>query len=124
MQTHFQVVFAVGWRLLSKNLSIPAVVGSWVLGLLSLLAFGTTAYLVVCFYFIIGMLRNENVRYAMHCDAITSFAPIQNIGSAVTKLKLKQKTAEGIAEGGGRYAGERIAMLQVSFVYKPLSHSL
>lgn len=73
------VVFALGARVLSAGLTPLAVAASFLLGTLTFAAFGWRGYLLVCGYFVAG--------------------------SAVTKLKLAQKQAEGIAEArGGRRA--------------------
>ena len=68
-------VFLLGAPLLLRNLDYKAYAASWGLGLLSLRAFGAGGYAIVCMYFVLG--------------------------AAVTKLKLKEKAAEGTAEGGG-----------------------
>ena len=73
------IVFTLGSQVLSAGLTPPAVAASFLLGTLSFAAFGWRGYLIVCGYFIAG--------------------------SAVTKLRLAQKQAEGIAEArGGRRA--------------------
>jgi len=73
------LVFTLGAKVLSAGLTPPAVAASFALGTLTFAAFGWRGYLLVCGYFVAG--------------------------SAVTKLKLKQKQAEGIAEArGGRRA--------------------
>lgn len=73
------VVFTLGAKVLSAGLTPPAVAASFLLGTLSFAAFGWRGYLIVCGYFVAG--------------------------SAVTKLRLAQKEAEGIAEArGGRRA--------------------
>ena len=73
------IVFTLGSQVLSDGLTPPAVAASFLLGTLSFAAFGWRGYLIVCGYFIAG--------------------------SAVTKLRLAQKQAEGIAEArGGRRA--------------------
>ena len=72
-------VFTLGAKVLSAGLTPPAVAASFLLGTLSFAAFGWRGYLIVCGYFVAG--------------------------SAVTKLRLAQKQAEGIAEArGGRRA--------------------
>ena len=73
------IVFTLGAKVLSAGLTPPAVAASFLLGTLSFAAFGWRGYLIVCGYFVAG--------------------------SAVTKIKLAQKQAEGIAEArGGRRA--------------------
>mmetsp|Transcript_36318 Transcript_36318/g.102612 ORF Transcript_36318/g.102612 Transcript_36318/m.102612 type:complete len:330 (-) Transcript_36318:78-1067(-) len=71
------VVYLLGIKVLLKGLTPAGVAHSAVLGSTVYAAFGLGGYLLVCLYFIFG--------------------------SAVTKLKLAQKQAEGIAEArGGR----------------------
>lgn len=65
-------VFGLGIRVLLAGLTPLAVVNSWLLGTAVYAAFGLSGYLIVCLYFLFG--------------------------SAVTKVKLAQKQAEGIAE--------------------------
>ncbi|KAK3282241.1 hypothetical protein CYMTET_10014 [Cymbomonas tetramitiformis] len=65
-------VFLLGLPVLLGGLTPAGVAHSWFLGTMVFGAFGGRGYLLVCIYFILG--------------------------SAVTKLKLKQKQAEGIAE--------------------------
>ena len=70
-------VFTFGIGTLLRGLTWPGVVNAWFLGAASLAAFGAGGYALVCLYFVFG--------------------------SAVTKIKLEQKQAEGIAEArGGR----------------------
>lgn len=66
------LVFATGIRILLKGLTPAGVASSWLLGTLVFAAFGWKGYTIVCLYFAFG--------------------------SAVTKLKIKQKELEGIAE--------------------------
>eukprot|EP00887_Chlorella_sp_A99_P005134 scaffold25.g5134.t1 len=66
------LVYAAGIRVLLKGLTWEGVASSWVLGSLVFAAFGTGGYAVVCAYFLFGTL--------------------------VTRVRLKQKQAEGIAE--------------------------
>jgi len=71
------VVFTGGIKVLLKGLTWPGVINSWFLGTTVMAAFGVGGYVLVCLYFVFG--------------------------SAVTKIKLEQKQAEGIAEArGGR----------------------
>mmetsp|Transcript_6534 Transcript_6534/g.18833 ORF Transcript_6534/g.18833 Transcript_6534/m.18833 type:complete len:333 (-) Transcript_6534:330-1328(-) len=65
-------VFVLGIRVLLAGLTPLAVANSWLLGTVVFAAFGWGGYVMVCLYFLVG--------------------------SAVTKVKLKQKQAEGIAE--------------------------
>lgn len=65
-------VYVLGVQILLKGLTPAGVAHSWVLGTAVYSAFGPAGYALVCLYFILG--------------------------SAVTKLKLKQKQKEGIAE--------------------------
>mgnify|MGYP000325891302 CR=1 FL=1 len=70
-------VFITGIKVLLKGLTWPAVINAWFLGTCVMAAFGVGGYLLVCLYFVFG--------------------------SAVTKIKMEQKQAEGIAEArGGR----------------------
>ncbi|KAL6779398.1 CPLD37 [Auxenochlorella protothecoides x Auxenochlorella symbiontica] len=66
------LVYLLGIRILRKGLTWVGYSSSWVLGTLSYAAFGYKGYLIVCLYFILGTL--------------------------VTKVRMKQKEAEGIAE--------------------------
>jgi uncharacterized protein (TIGR00297 family) len=66
------IVFALGYSVLRKGLTNEGVAHSWLLGCLSYSAFGWKAYLLLCLYFILGTLA--------------------------TKVKMKQKEKEGIAE--------------------------
>ena len=65
-------VFALGHRVLLAGLTPLGFVSGWVLGTTLFSAFGAGAYVLICFYFVAG--------------------------SAVTRVKLAQKEAEGIAE--------------------------
>lgn len=65
-------VFALGYLGLASGLSPQGIAAAYVLGLLVWRAFGFPGFLTVCLYFIIG--------------------------TAVTKVRMKQKEAEGIAE--------------------------
>eukprot|EP00740_Mantoniella_antarctica_P018568 CAMPEP_0198694066 /NCGR_PEP_ID=MMETSP1468-20131203/262521_1 /TAXON_ID=1461545 /ORGANISM="Mantoniella sp, Strain CCMP1436" /LENGTH=183 /DNA_ID=CAMNT_0044449041 /DNA_START=15 /DNA_END=562 /DNA_ORIENTATION=+ len=65
-------VFVLGITVLLRGLSWAGVVNAWFLGTAVMAAFGGGGYALVCLYFVFG--------------------------SAVTKLKLEQKQAEGIAE--------------------------
>ncbi|KAG1676632.1 hypothetical protein FOA52_008761 [Chlamydomonas sp. UWO 241] len=65
-------VFALGYGVLRKGLTVAGVAHAWVLGTSVYAAFGWGGHLLMCLYFALG--------------------------TAVTKLKLKQKQAEGIAE--------------------------
>eukprot|EP00242_Pyramimonas_sp_CCMP2087_P008014 CAMPEP_0198201538 /NCGR_PEP_ID=MMETSP1445-20131203/4422_1 /TAXON_ID=36898 /ORGANISM="Pyramimonas sp., Strain CCMP2087" /LENGTH=317 /DNA_ID=CAMNT_0043871945 /DNA_START=120 /DNA_END=1070 /DNA_ORIENTATION=- len=65
-------VYILGIKVLLAGLTPAGVANSWLLGTMVYAAFGPYGYLLVCLYFVLG--------------------------SAVTKLKLKQKEAEGIAE--------------------------
>ncbi|KAA6425056.1 MAG: putative membrane protein, partial [Trebouxia sp. A1-2] len=65
-------VYLLGLQILLKGLTPAGVAHSWVLGTAIYSAFGPGGYLLVCLYFLLG--------------------------SAVTKVKLKQKQEEGIAE--------------------------
>ncbi|GAX77260.1 hypothetical protein CEUSTIGMA_g4706.t1 [Chlamydomonas eustigma] len=66
------IVFTFGFPILRKGLTVPGVANAWLLGASVWSAFGAGGYLLLCLYFILGTL--------------------------VTKVKLKQKQAEGIAE--------------------------
>lgn len=66
------LVYAAGIKILLKGLTMAGVAHSWVLGTLSYAAFGCGGYALVCAYFVVGTLA--------------------------TRLKLKQKQEEGIAE--------------------------
>lgn len=71
------VVFVTGARVLLAGLTAEGVAHAWVLGAASWAAFGARGYALVCLYFLAG--------------------------SAVTRLGLARKQAEGIAEArGGR----------------------
>lgn len=73
------LVFATGIKILLRGLTPAGVASSWLLGTLVFGAFGWKGYSIVCLYFVFG--------------------------SAVTKLKIKQKELEGIAEArSGRRA--------------------
>ena len=73
------LVFATGIKILLRGLTPAGVASSWLLGTLVFAAFGWKGYSIVCLYFVFG--------------------------SAVTKLKIKQKELEGIAEArSGRRA--------------------
>jgi len=65
-------VYLLGIKVLLAGLTPAGVAHSWFLGSVVYAAFGPSGYLLVCLYFVLG--------------------------SAVTKLKLEQKQAEGIAE--------------------------
>lgn len=65
-------VFTLGIQVLLKGLTWGGVLHSWLLGTLVFSAFGPGAYALVCLYFLLG--------------------------TAVTKLRIEQKEAEGIAE--------------------------
>ncbi|KAL6748616.1 integral membrane protein DUF92-domain-containing protein [Haematococcus lacustris] len=65
-------VFTAGYKVLRKGLTPSGVAHAWFLGASVFSAFGPGGYLIVCLYFILGTL--------------------------VTKMKLAQKQAEGIAE--------------------------
>lgn len=66
------VVFVLGIQVLLSGLTWPGVVSSWLLGGSVFSAFGAGGFALVCVYFIAG--------------------------SAVTKFKLREKQAAGIAE--------------------------
>jgi uncharacterized membrane protein len=66
------VVFTLGIRFLLAGLTPPAVLASWILGGSVYAAFGPGGFALVCVYFIFGSL--------------------------VTKFKMKEKEARGIAE--------------------------
>lgn len=77
------LVYLFGIKVLLKGLTWEGVLSSWFLGTLSYAAFGPGSYFIVCLYFIVGSL--------------------------VTKLKLKQKQLEGIAEArSGRRSIESV----------------
>uniref|UniRef100_A0A7S3XFD5 DUF92 domain-containing protein n=1 Tax=Picocystis salinarum TaxID=88271 RepID=A0A7S3XFD5_9CHLO len=90
------LVFAAGIKILLRGLTPAGVASSWLLGTLVFGAFGWKGYSIVCLYFVFG--------------------------SAVTKLKIKQKELEGIAEArSGRRApssvwGSGIAAILCSVV--------
>uniref|UniRef100_A0A7S3VGS4 Uncharacterized protein n=1 Tax=Dunaliella tertiolecta TaxID=3047 RepID=A0A7S3VGS4_DUNTE len=71
-------VFGFGYKVLRKGLSPLGIANAWFLGASVFSAFGLGGYILVCLYFILGTL--------------------------VTKLKIKQKQQEGIAEAK---SGER-----------------
>jgi uncharacterized membrane protein len=71
------IVFAGGIQVLLAGLTPAGVATSWILGGAVYSAFGWSGFILVCLYFILG--------------------------SAATKLRLKEKTEKGIAEKrGGR----------------------
>eukprot|EP00798_Chlamydomonas_sp_ICE-L_P023868 gene23868-9433_t len=72
-------VFTLGYKLLRKGLTPAGIAHAWFLGTTICSAFGLGGYFLVCLYFIFGTL--------------------------VTKLKMKQKQAEGIAEARGGQRG-------------------
>lgn len=65
-------IFVVGAPLLRAGLTLPGIASAFLLGTLTWKAFGPPAFLLVVFYFLTG--------------------------TAVTKIKIKQKEREGIAE--------------------------
>jgi len=66
------LIFAIGSPLLVAGLSLSGIVSAFLLGTLTWRAFGTSGFILVATYFVIG--------------------------TAVTKLKIAQKEAEGVAE--------------------------
>ena len=66
------LVYVLGIKVLRKGLTWEGVLSSWFLGTLVFAAFGARGYAIVCSYFLLGTL--------------------------VTKVRMKQKEAEGIAE--------------------------
>lgn len=73
------LVFALGYGVLRKGLTVAGVAHSWFLGTSVYAAFGFGGHLLVCLYFLLGTL--------------------------VTKVKMKEKQAEGIAEARGGQRG-------------------
>lgn len=66
------LVFTLGYSILRKGLTNEGIAHAWLLGCLSYSAFGPKAYLLLCLYFVMG--------------------------TVVTKIKMKEKEKEGIAE--------------------------
>jgi len=50
------VVFALGWNVLRKGLTVPGVIHSFVLGSLVAAAFGPSGFVLLCGYFVVGTL--------------------------------------------------------------------
>ncbi|KAL8209704.1 hypothetical protein R6Q57_006436 [Mikania cordata] len=73
VSTNF-LIFLVGSPVLLTGLSISGIAAAFLLGTLTWRAFGSSGFLLVCVYFVIG--------------------------TAVTKIKMAQKEAQGIAEKG------------------------
>ena len=66
------LVFSLGYPILRKGLTNEGVAHAWLLGFLVFSAFGLSSYSLLCLYFVVG--------------------------TVVTKIKMKQKEKEGIAE--------------------------